>query len=379
MPFIFPHKIDFLYLLLMVGLLTNCSHKLAEIQQLGSTDIVVTEANARLGYVHQAEYDFKNHRIKAQRVFCAEPSPDIAEAVQHAFGFGVRGEGVHPSGIKAGLGLSLTSAEAQAVAQLGERIATIQLLRDALYRACEAYANGAFSEITYAVLLSRYDDMMLSSLLGELAAGNFGRQLSFIGGTTIGTASTDGKVAQALNNVFDAKQAVNAASDEVQKRIAAVDAAKTAGDTDTLQSLQMNSEKAKSDLTLAEEYLDNTLTTLVHVKAEAQSKGSEALQRTPSVEMGKLLKEMQRSYLYDINSDALKVACVTAMAREKPGELSILSQWCSQKDGALETLVREEGKILEILVSRGRETPIEPSGKIMTQSQSQVRAANGEE
>jgi hypothetical protein len=56
-----------------------------------------------------------------------------------------------------------------------ERTQTIQLLRDSLYRACEAYANGALSDTTYALLLSRYDDTMVTMLSSELVAGAFGR------------------------------------------------------------------------------------------------------------------------------------------------------------------------------------------------------------
>ncbi len=60
---------------------------------------------------------------------------------------------------------------AEAMAQLGQRLATIQLLRDGLYRACEAYANGALDKSSYSMILSRFDDTMITLLLGAEEAG----------------------------------------------------------------------------------------------------------------------------------------------------------------------------------------------------------------
>ena len=50
----------------------------------------------------------------------------------------------------------------EAVAATGLRTQTIQLLRDGLYRACEAYLNGAIDEFGHALLLNKYDETMVS-------------------------------------------------------------------------------------------------------------------------------------------------------------------------------------------------------------------------
>ena len=65
--------------------------------------------------------------------------------------------------------------------QLGERLATVQLLRDGLYRACEAFANGAISDATYAMIVSKIDDTMVTMLASEVAGGAFGRPLMSTG------------------------------------------------------------------------------------------------------------------------------------------------------------------------------------------------------
>jgi hypothetical protein len=63
--------------------------------------------------------------------------------------------------------VATSRAYAESLAQLTNRLATIQLLRDALYRACEAYANGALSNAAYAVILSRYDDLLIRPLIAK--------------------------------------------------------------------------------------------------------------------------------------------------------------------------------------------------------------------
>ena len=126
-----------------------------------------------------AQSDFG--RIKPSAIICAEPSPDVAKAVSESFELDskiaadIAGQG------SGSLALAMAQQRAEAIAQMTERIATVQLLRDGMYRACEAYANGALSKTEYAVILSRYDDTMVTLLMGELAAGAFGRPLAVLG------------------------------------------------------------------------------------------------------------------------------------------------------------------------------------------------------
>jgi hypothetical protein len=84
------------------------------------------------------------------RVICAEPSPDVAQAVSKSFSAelsaAVAGEG-------SGQG-QVSAAQAASVAELGKRLAAVQALRDGLYRACEAYANGAITDASYAAILA---------------------------------------------------------------------------------------------------------------------------------------------------------------------------------------------------------------------------------
>lgn len=114
-------------------------------------------------------------QVDPQRIVCTEPSPDVATSIANSFGAGINVLGYGNAAISA--------AQVEGLVQLGERTATIQLLRDKMYRTCEAYANGAISATTYSLIMSRLDDTIVTLLLGETAGGAFGRSLAALGGS----------------------------------------------------------------------------------------------------------------------------------------------------------------------------------------------------
>lgn len=84
-------------------------------------------------------------RVEPRRVICAEPSPDVAKAIATSFGGAVSGAASRGD-IDAQAAGQFSKSFAEGLTQLGERMATIQLLRDGLYRACEGYANGVLTD-----------------------------------------------------------------------------------------------------------------------------------------------------------------------------------------------------------------------------------------
>ncbi len=141
--------------------------------RLGDTMLISDDAKKR--YIMTAVRQTGNGRT--ERITCAEPSPDVATATSQAFSAAARasgqGSGSGDSGsgsMEAGGGVSSNFAES--IAQLGQRATTVQLLRDSLYRACEAYANGAIDESMYSVIVSRTDDLMVTLLMAELMSGS---------------------------------------------------------------------------------------------------------------------------------------------------------------------------------------------------------------
>jgi len=94
--------------------------------------------------------------VDGRRIVCAEPSPDALVAVAQAASAQAQVAGKGAGGISFSL--------SESAASIGIRTATIQLLRDGLYRACEAYANGAIDNFGYALILNKIDDVMVTLL-----------------------------------------------------------------------------------------------------------------------------------------------------------------------------------------------------------------------
>ena len=97
-------------------------------------------------------------------VYCAEPSPDAFSSFTSSVGFNImKSDLSNETSVKFIQELIATASDA-----LSTRTAAIQLLRDGLYRACEAHAAGALDAIQYARMLRHYQDMTLALLSIEL-------------------------------------------------------------------------------------------------------------------------------------------------------------------------------------------------------------------
>lgn len=113
------------------------------------------------------------------RVVCTEPSPDVATTIAKSFSASLSGA-VRSGATDANAAAAIARSFAQQLVQLGERTTAIQLLRDALFRACEAYSNNAIDKTAYAQLLSRFDTLAATLVTAELGAGAVGRMLAGI-------------------------------------------------------------------------------------------------------------------------------------------------------------------------------------------------------
>jgi hypothetical protein len=319
---------------------------------LGEAQTLATTADLRL-VTSTVPGDFSTHGwINPRQIICAEPSPDVAKAVSAALQMSASADvaiqtanGPAEKGSGAG---ALSSARAESLAQLTQRLATIQLLRDGLYRACEAYANGAISDTTYAVLLSRYDKAMITMLLGELAAGNFGQSPVVVGGTATGSA-------EAAKGSADAQEKLQKLNDEVAADQKAYDDAKTASDAapddadkkTTLDAADAALKKAQDDQRAA------SLEALKAVSAFASSEVSAgitqaaaAITHTADSSAKDVLLTMQRKYIENINFDPMIVACISALDRSPADDRhdTVLAQKCRDN---LDWVLGVQSKLLE--------------------------------
>lgn len=152
-------------------------------------------------------------RITPNQIVCAEPSPDTASSLSTAITAAFSGSGSSQGqGISAAAAGQFGKALSESLVQMTERTATIQLLRDGLHRACEAYANGAISDITYALIISRIDEVMVTMMTSELAAGAVGRRLAATSGQAGFVQGAEGQSVQAADQAvttIDSKIATN--------------------------------------------------------------------------------------------------------------------------------------------------------------------------
>ena len=102
-------------------------------------------------------------------ILCAEPSPDALTAIANSIDTELRRGGTEE------VAASFAGSLSEAVQTIGNRTQVIQLLRDALYRACEAYANGAFDDFGYSVILGHIDLFMLQLLSADILGRARGR------------------------------------------------------------------------------------------------------------------------------------------------------------------------------------------------------------
>ncbi len=178
-------------------------------------------------------------RIKPGVITCAEPSPDVANALSTALTTSLAATSPSGSGAKS-ISADVAYSSAESIVQLGSRIATIQLLRDELADLCRSYANGAVTGTTYTLRLSRLDKKMVTLLLSEAAGRPLGTQ-AVIAGTSDAnnrqSASAE-EIRNARNAVVEAAKDLSEAEDAVAEASDETRAEKESERNDALKTLQ---------------------------------------------------------------------------------------------------------------------------------------------
>lgn len=145
----------------MAGCTVFQNHARREVSLIGSigtdTNVLATTADVRL--VTERTRAGSGGTIS---VLCTEPSPDVAKAISAAGSFSANGGNTTTKGA-----LSVAGGSAEAVAELAGRSTALLALRDGLYHACEAYANGALGPDAYALVLARYGQLLTTLFLAQ--------------------------------------------------------------------------------------------------------------------------------------------------------------------------------------------------------------------
>ena len=289
--------------------------------ELESGKSIVVDAKQRL--ITSVEATGGPGLNRPKQIICAEPSPDVAQALSESISGALK---VDVAGKGSGAA-SFSRSVSESVAQLGERLATVQLLRDGLYRACEAYANGAITGTVYSSIVSRYDDTMVTLLLGELAAGAYGRSGAAIGtaAAAAGQAGPGIDAEQAQEDVKQARVKRDTANEKLRKekdKLAALESADSSDESEIKAQKKVVSD-AEQDRDEAQNSYEEALTVLAMAgQAGAMSSARmaeliavSAIESHKSDKRAETIALMQRKYLENINADAFFVSCMSSLDR----------------------------------------------------------------
>lgn len=335
----------------------------------GDDRIVLTDASKRALTVVNVKASSEDRRVVPHRIVCAEPSPDIGKAVSSALESSLKAKADVAGKAGGALDAALTRTETESIAQLGSRLATIQLLRDELSDLCRAYANGAVSSITYTLRLSRLDKKMITLLVSEASAGALSRALVSINGTAAAVSpASQEKLEAAEESVQVAVKAVSNASADLDKANAKLLAAAD----------EAGKKAAKEEVIKAEELLRSRLSELtdrVLEKWALSTRGSGLLAGSTASSLAGLpnstslqtldLRSIHRAYLDDDDVGTLLDACLTSMednallARPADPKIEKLKEAFRKKQVEFEA-VRSELEALELTLGKQRFAPNMP-------------------
>lgn len=168
--------------------------------------------------------------VFAAEKYCAEPSPDALAT--YAAALGLTGSRLPNKSIAASAALNSIAGS------IGLRTQSITLMRDTLYRTCEAAMNGYLSDEQVAILMARSQDLTavvlaIEQLTGAVAAPPI--TLTTAGGSS--AASTLLANAQALTVAKETEAKAKATRDEA--------ATKRAGALTTLEASKVETQRMR--------------------------------------------------------------------------------------------------------------------------------------
>jgi hypothetical protein len=190
----------------------------------------------------------------AYRRFCAEPSPDAFSAIAATTGLNL---GVASKGE-----LGYSQGLAEGVASIGLRTQSIQILRDVMYRNCEAFMNKGVTDFGLETMQRRFQSTLVAVLAIEQLTGATKAQAIALGGNS--RANNAETLGAAIKLVAETEAAAKAAQTQLDTAQAAEKAAQTAladhkkanpddNASDTYKGLKDKAEKASAAAATAKE------------------------------------------------------------------------------------------------------------------------------
>jgi len=198
--------------------------------------------------------------------FCAEPSPDALQAYAASLGLG--------ASVPSQGAASVAAAQQSNAASIGLRTQSITIMRDALYRMCEAYNNGVLGDVMVATLLGRSQDLTAVILAVEQLTGAVAADQVILTGSANANASA---------SLISSQQLLDAATKNLEKKETAVEDAQTERDSAQTALTQAKSdeqkEKSEYDVLHANDADDKNQATI-----DARTEWENARQETASAQ-----------------------------------------------------------------------------------------------
>ena len=327
------------------SLLTGCGQpQFVRALEFSRSEVLATDAQFR-GIIVQdrrtADPRWDPHGGGAQ-VFCAEPAPDTARAFASSFGASLATQlsTVSPEALAA-----FSRATADAIAQL-VRSNPVNILRDGLYRACEAYANGAITDEEYRILLSGLDEAVVAMALANEISGfaPVGPTIEAAGGgNTVQTAGLNALGTDALAIVAQELQVANTAVaqqqqhvDQLSRQAVVIEDDPFAFGIETsteLANAQVELERRQQELSRLRGTFEDSLEKITSAATTTRSSQIVSGESVPTISINAAdrIAEIHRDYSQDISFDYLMVACMHALdielSREPP---TLLATRCGQ-------------------------------------------------
>lgn len=190
--------------------------------------------------------------------YCAEPSPDALAALGASLGASVLSN--------SGATKQLSAALGEQAASIGLRTTSIQLMRDSMYRNCEAHLNRALDSKEYASLTAHSQNLIVGLLaIEQLTGAVAAHQVSLSTSSEAGsgekadeeqvqlTAAQKEVIAQ-KRRVADAETTVKNLKVKSSEADSAVEAAKDSTDEES-KELKAKADSAREELTIAQNAL----------------------------------------------------------------------------------------------------------------------------
>ena len=246
----------------------------ANLSTVYRTTLLPSESSKATGKAIHLDAQQRLVLVRAKQ-YCAEPSPDALASYAAALGLGLGQPGAEAAHV--------AQALQSTAASIGLRTQSITLMRDALYRICEATANGVLGDIGAATALFRSQDLTAVVLATEQLTG------TVAAAQVILTSEARAKASTAL---IETQKRLKAAEKEVTQAQEALSKAKKAQTKRkaTVQQKQKAVEKAQAALDKAEAGTDNhaklseELTTKQQESAKEQAEFEKAKKEVESLE-----------------------------------------------------------------------------------------------